>query len=46
MRDLLVASSLVITLAGTAQSFAQSSNPEESARERPCSRRRRAERGL
>ena len=32
MRDLLVASSLVITLAGTAQSsFAQSSNPEESA---------------
>ena len=32
MRDLLVASSLVITLAGTGQSsFAQSSNPEESA---------------
>jgi hypothetical protein len=32
VRDLLVASSLVITLAGTGQSsFAQSSNPEESA---------------
>ena len=31
VRDLLVASSLLITLAGTAQSFAQSSNPEESA---------------
>jgi protoheme ferro-lyase len=31
VRDLLVASSLVITLAGTAQAFAQSSNPEESA---------------
>ena len=31
MRDLLVASSVVITLAGTGQSFAQSSNPEESA---------------
>ena len=31
MRDLLMASSLLITLAGTAQSFAQSSNPEESA---------------
>ena len=32
MQDLLVASSLVMTLAGTGQSsFAQSSNPEESA---------------
>jgi hypothetical protein len=31
VRDLLVASSVVITLAGTGQSFAQSSNPEESA---------------
>src|SRR3984885_10875786 len=32
VRDLLLASSLVITLAGTGQSsFAQSSNPEESA---------------
>src|ERR1700733_13479704 len=32
VRDLIVASSLVITLAGTAQlSFAQSSSPEESA---------------